>query len=189
MNATDFVEMCLKKGSTPTSVSRSDDLRLPSKEDVTAAFVNVCRTKYKKNIVSWTPPDPTYPDYMLLAGDRGILAYIRFLYFSSQTAFDTKKLALPTFPLLQTVTKAESQLDRPVFFVWVINFPDKSEIRFKLVKIHRPRNVSRNNGCVVFACLPVLPYLTVVACPVIAENIHRVVDFFGKRQMQIRNNV
>ena len=131
MNATDFVEMCLKKGSTPTSVSRSDDLRLPSKEDVTAAFVNVCRTKYKKNIVSWTPPDPTYPDYMLLAGDRGILAYIRFLYFSSQTAFDTKKLALPTFPLLQTVTKAESQLDRPVFFVWVINFPDKSEIRFE----------------------------------------------------------
>ncbi len=131
MNATDFVEMCLKKGSTPTSVSRSDDLRLPSKEDVTAAFINVCRTKYKKNIVSWTPPDPTYPDYMLLAGDRGILAYIRFLYFSSQTAFNTKKLALPTFPLLQTVTKAESQLDRPVFFVWVINFPDKSEIRFE----------------------------------------------------------
>lgn len=70
-------------------------------------LINDLKEKYKIKIEKWAPNKNYYPEYMFLGGDRGILAYIYFL--------DNKKIL--TADLVKKVSRAESELDRPVFFI------------------------------------------------------------------------
>lgn len=131
MDAIEFIEKCLENDENPSLFACAHSFCLLPKSEVIAAFINIFRTKYKTNIVSWTPTNPAYPKYMLLGSDKGILAYVCFSYAESQNGFDTRMLGTDSAALLQTITDANSQLDRPVFFVSMINTPDKSEILFE----------------------------------------------------------
>ncbi len=131
MSATDFIEKCLVEHENPTLFSNSFDFCSLAECEIVDAFIRICQTNYKLNIVPWTPNNSAYPRYMLLGGDRGILAYIRFIYIESPATFAPKQLSIPSFPVLQTIAKAESHLDRPVFFIYFINVPDKCEMRFE----------------------------------------------------------
>lgn len=70
-------------------------------------FIDLIKEKYNFKIEKWQPHKSYYPEYMFLGGDRGILAYIFFLNYNyvSLAEITTK------------VSRAESELDRPVFFI------------------------------------------------------------------------
>jgi hypothetical protein len=131
MSATDFIENCLAENEIPTLFSCPYEFCSFDEDAVIESFIRLFQTRYKMNIVPWTPSNLAYPNYMLLGGDRGILAYIRFAYIESRSAFEAGLLSTPSMPVLQTITKAESHLDRPVFFISLINCQDKCEIRFE----------------------------------------------------------
>ena len=131
MRATEFIETCLAESGMPTLFSCPHEFCPLDKDSVIDTFIRFFQTRYKMNIVLWTPSNLAYPNYMLLGGDKGILAYIRFAYIESPSAFEANLLSTPSLPVLQTITKAESHLDRPVFFISLINCQDKCEIRFE----------------------------------------------------------
>lgn len=70
-------------------------------------FIYDMKKKNNLKIEKWEPNKVYYPEYMLLGGDRGILAYIYFL--------DEGPLMLDD--IVNKVSRAESELDRPVFFI------------------------------------------------------------------------
>ena len=75
--------------------------------DLKTKFVETMYKRYKFKIEKWEPNKSNYPDYMFLGGDRGILAYIYLL--------DDDKI--PINEIVKKVSLAESELDRPVFFI------------------------------------------------------------------------
>ena len=75
--------------------------------DLKTNFVETIYKRYKLKIEKWQPNKLNYPDYMFLGGDRGILAYIYLL--------DEEKI--PINEIVKKVSLAESELDRPVFFI------------------------------------------------------------------------
>lgn len=70
-------------------------------------FIEIIKKKYNIKIEKWKPNKDYYPEYMFLGGDRGILAYIYFI--------DSD--IIPIKEIVKKVSRAESELDRPVFFV------------------------------------------------------------------------
>ena len=76
--------------------------------DLKTNFVDTIYKRYKLKIEKWEPNKLSYPDYMFLGGDRGILAYIYLL--------DDEKT--PINEIIKKISLADSELDRPVFFIY-----------------------------------------------------------------------
>ena len=89
------------------------------------------KQKHKMSIVNWESASKGYPSYMFLSGDKGILAYIDFKYIKSNCKFSETNNLFSTDSLLETIRVADSQLDRPVFFVYILNCEDKQGIFFE----------------------------------------------------------
>ena len=78
------------------------------------AFANafIAKAKEKRlNIVRWFPNKSVYPQYMLLGGDKGILAYLNF-YLNNES-----RIEYSYSDLIKRIRYAISDLDRPVFNV------------------------------------------------------------------------
>lgn len=82
-------------------------------------FIDNIKKKHNLKIEKWEPNKECYPEYMFLGGDRGILAYIYFVDDDS----------IPVNDVVKKVSRAESELDRPVFFIR--NYQDLSKLYFE----------------------------------------------------------
>ncbi|MBR0444043.1 MAG: hypothetical protein IJK14_01520 [Clostridia bacterium] len=100
-------------------------------ENLIEAFIRFCRSQHKLNIIKWNPPSEGYPDYMLLGGDKGILGYILFSCVVSDKAFSECMLNMNSHSVLRVLQKADSHLDRPVFYVYIIVCEDIKGIYFE----------------------------------------------------------
>lgn len=102
-----------------------------SKEEICDQFINLIKKKLKLSIVSWKPSIKEYPHYILLNSDKGILAYVDFKYVFSNKNFSDMVIAYDMKPLLDTIRYAYSRLDRPIFFIYILNCKDKKGIFFE----------------------------------------------------------
>lgn len=67
------------------------------------------------SLINWEPKNKNYPEYLLLSGDKGILAYVDFYVIKLLDDDLSKSLERDSFTLLNQIRIADSQLDRPIF--------------------------------------------------------------------------
>ena len=131
MCASDYIEQCFLQTNAQTSLVLTETEGSLSKEDVLSQFVFMMKKNMRFSIVGWDPVREEYPSHMLLSGDKGILAYVDFKYIESNENFSESHLSCDSGMLLKTLRVADSRLDRPVFFVYMLNCPDKQGIYFE----------------------------------------------------------
>ncbi len=132
VDAISFAELCFGSQLLQTELSfeQCDKAEL-TECDVVCAVISFLRSRYRFNVVEWQPDSPAYPKYMFLGGDRGILAYVQFNYVMSEQTLSPELLSMSAEALTDTVAKAYSCLDRPVFFVHIINTADTKAVLFE----------------------------------------------------------
>lgn len=86
---------------------------------------------FRLRITKWEPNKEEYPQYMFLAGDRGILAYVDFIEISCTAKFDETSLNRDLEKIKDQVKYAYSDLDRPIFFIYLISCSDYEDILFE----------------------------------------------------------
>ena len=99
-------------------------------EELVHEIVSFLKQKYKYNVCKWEPDNTYYPDYMFLGGDRGILAYVIFKFVGACSVCDGI-IATELNEILNTIRFAESRLDRPVFFVYLVNDKEHGGLYFE----------------------------------------------------------
>lgn len=102
----------------------------------------ICEMKKKDkiNIVKWKPTKQEYPEYMLLSGDKGILAYINFYIVSDQ---EQKEFIHDYNDLARRLSLAISDLDRPVFNIYYQTVGGEDRICFETYE--QIRDIIYNN--------------------------------------------
>ncbi len=115
-------------------------------------FISDLYKKYRVNIITWEPNKIYYPEHLFLKGDRGILAYIKFYVILSANN-DTFTVKLDE--IIKIVSRGYSELDRPIFIVYIVYKNGKPTMYFETGEqiIHRINydaaaiNVSKNQYC------------------------------------------
>lgn len=131
MYALDYIENCFLQSNNQLSFNMQSEEESFSKDEILEQFLMFIKKKMKFSIVDWEPTHKEYPSHMFLSGDKGILAYVDFKYAESKEPFSDSELACDSKLLLETLRSADSQLDRPVFFVYMLNYRDKRGIYFE----------------------------------------------------------
>ena len=131
MCASDYIENCFLQASKKAPLDFLYANKAFSKEEVLEQFLLFIKRKLKFSIVKWEPSHKEYPSYMFLSGDKGILAYVDFKYIESEEKLSDTNLVCDSRMLLKTIRSADSQLDRPVFFVYIVNCKDKQGVFFE----------------------------------------------------------
>ena len=131
MCALDYIENCFLQSNNQPSFNMQSEEESFSKDEILEQFLMFIKKKKKFSIVYWEPTRKEYPSHMFLSGDKGILAYVDFKYVESKESFSDSELACDSKLLLETLRSADSQLDRPVFFVYMLNYRDKQGIYFE----------------------------------------------------------
>lgn len=131
MCALDYIENCFSQSKNQSTFDVQSKEEPFSQEEVLEQFLTFIKKKMKFSIVNWEPPHKEYPSHMFLSGDKGILAYVDFKYMESDDNFSEVELACDSKSLLDTLRSADSQLDRPIFFVYMLNYRNKQGIYFE----------------------------------------------------------
>lgn len=131
MCALDYIENCYLQSCNQIPFDAKSKEEVFSEDEIFEQFLMFVKKKMKFSIINWKPTHKEYPSYMFLSGDKGILAYVDFKYIESDEAFSDTELACDSKVLLETLRSADSQLDRPVFFVYMLNCRDKQGIYFE----------------------------------------------------------
>ncbi len=131
MRALNYIENCFLQVNNQFSAVMHNNEETFSENEVLEQFLAIIKKKMKFSIVEWEPPHKEYPSHIFLSGDKGILAYVDFKYIEASENFSDSKLACDSKMLLKTLRSADSQLNRPVFFVYMLNFRDKQGIYFE----------------------------------------------------------
>ncbi len=139
MSGQEFISFCCSS-TVPLILDNADICT--SETDIIDCFIQYMKTEYKINIVAWEPSSSAYPNYMFLGGDRGILAYISFRYIHSSSSITLDDISWKSKEVLKTVCAASSQLDRPVFYIYLINTADRIGIYFETDEQIRDRWLS-----------------------------------------------
>lgn len=129
MNIDYFVQKCLLLEDN----RRQDLLFWDDKFDelsVINCIIHSIKKYYKFNISKWDSPNQYYPEYLLLNTDKGILGYICFSYYGGKQ-FNSDDLKVPLNEIIRTVSYAESRLNRPIFFVKILNYKNNVRIIFE----------------------------------------------------------
>ena len=141
MSGQEFISFCCSPTMQLPLVMDNADI-CTSDTGIIDYFIQYMKTKYKINIVAWEPSSCAYPNYMFLGGDRGILAYISFRYIHSPSSITSEDISWESKEVLKTVCVASSQLDRPVFYIYLINTADRIGIYFETDEQIRDRWLS-----------------------------------------------
>ena len=131
MGARDYIENCFLQSNNQISFNVKSKEESFSETEILEQFLMFIKKKMKFSIVDWEPIHKEYPSHMFLSGDKGILAYVDFKYVESNEPFSDSELACDSKLLLETLRSADSQLDRPIFFVYMLNCYDKQGIYFE----------------------------------------------------------
>ena len=131
MRALDYIESCFLGSNNQIDLDVQGKGVSFSEDDILEQFIIFIKKKMKFSIINWVPTRKEYPSHIFLSGDKGILAYVDFKYVESNENFSDLSLACDSKTLLETLRSADSQLDRPVFFVYILNYRDKQGIFFE----------------------------------------------------------
>lgn len=129
MNTQFFVTKCFSLDMDAQQSFLFDDEKV-DESLLIDCIINYLKKHYKFNVCKWESPNEYYPSYMFLGGDKGILAYIVFQYYSG-IDFSEDILRMPLAKTIKVVSYAESRLDRPVFFIKLFNYENKVGVLFE----------------------------------------------------------
>lgn len=106
--------------------------------------------KEKFKIVKWEPNKVGYPMYMLLSGDKGILAYIDFFHHKFDGTANRNLIArfgicYSLSELINSISLAYSDLDRPVFYVHMVHIGSDIKIYFETDEMIKNNILTRKN--------------------------------------------
>lgn len=124
-----------------------------TKNDTIGSLISGWLKKKKKlNIVQWEPNNPNYPKFMLLGTDKGILAYVEFFYHNSNEVVDDDTVGQFGIchilaDLKKRVSLVDSDLDRPVFYVHVIDYNNQKGTFFETTEMIK-NNIFENTQSV-----------------------------------------
>lgn len=98
------------------------------------------KKKKRLNVVKWEPNNQNYPRFMLLGTDRGILAYIEFFYHRSDVDVSdevVRKIGICHIltDLRKRLSLVDSDLDRPVFYVHILDYKRQKGIFFETTEM------------------------------------------------------
>lgn len=134
MCAGDYVENCffqLKNQMSFDMKETKESKESFSENEILEQFLGLIKKKMRFSIIDWGPTRKEYPQYIFLSGDKGILAYVDFKYIESEKSFYEAVPSVESKTLLETLRTADSQLDRPIFFVYMLNCRDRQGIYFE----------------------------------------------------------
>jgi len=99
-------------------------------------FSTWIKNRFRMNIVKWSPNTPLYPRFMFLGTDKGILAYLEFFYHESKELIDDEMILQYGIchemnGLKKRIALVNSHLDRPVFYVHILNYEHFKGIFFE----------------------------------------------------------
>lgn len=129
MNTQSFVYKCFSLNNDALQSILFEDENF-EEANLIPCIIDFLKKQYKFNVCKWESQNQYYPQYMFLGGDKGILAYIVFQYYSGNT-FSENDIKMPLNDTIKMVSYAESRLDRPVFFIKIFNYKDKVEVLFE----------------------------------------------------------
>lgn len=126
MNSSLFIDnCCFSDCFAQDPLLQANDEKSPVIE-----FKTALKKKFKYNICEWEPANEFYPKDMLLGGDRGILAYIVVQYHQGDI-FDNRELRMSLSKTIRMVSYAESRLDRPIFYIYLLNYNNLKGLYFE----------------------------------------------------------
>ncbi|OUQ55030.1 hypothetical protein B5E58_12960 [Tyzzerella sp. An114] len=107
------------------------------------------KKKKRLNISCWEPNKDLYPQYMLLGTDRGILAYIEFFYHNYQgkiekDIIEKQAVLYRLSELKERISVVDSDLDRPVFYIHILNYYNYKDIVFETTEMIKDKIFSGN---------------------------------------------
>lgn len=110
------------------------------------------KKKKRLNVVQWKPNNVNYPKFMLLGTDKGILAYIEFFYHCLDIEVDDTTVGHAGIchsmeNLKIRLALVDSDLDRPVFYVHIIDYPNQKGVFFETTEMIK-NNIFLNSKCV-----------------------------------------
>lgn len=111
------------------------------------SFITEIYNRYKIRIESWNPNKIHYPNYMLLGGDRGILAYLKFVVINKKQNFSPKMLSSDYYTMERLIAKVDSELDRPTFIIYLVYCKDIQTILFETNEQIKDR-IFNDNNCI-----------------------------------------
>jgi hypothetical protein len=100
-------------------------------QNMIESFIIEIYYRYRIKIKKWNPNKKEYPNYMLLGGDKGILAYLKFISINKKLDFSVKLLSSDYYTMERLIAKVDSDLDRPTFIIYLINCNDIKTILFE----------------------------------------------------------
>lgn len=103
---------------------------IAKKKKVIDSFVSYLASRYKIRFFKWEPNKKAYPEYLFLKGDRGILAYIKFYVFEKE-AHNLFDISTDLREVTDTIKHGYSELDRPIFLIYIFDINGKYEAKFE----------------------------------------------------------
>ena len=110
------------------------------------SFIDNLGIIYKIKIEKWNPFKVEYPPYLLLAGDRGILAYLKFIVIDYNVKFSSELISVDLSSILNLIKKVDSDLDRPTFIIYIVRFSNFKGILFETIEMIKDRILSDNRS-------------------------------------------
>jgi hypothetical protein len=123
------------------------------KNDAVGQLLSAWLKKKKRlNITQWEPNKTQYPKFMLLGTDKGILAYVETFYHHSEEKVDDEVVCRYGIchrmdDLRSRLAVVDSDLDRPVFYIHFLDYPDQKGIFFETTEMIK-NNIYEESGCV-----------------------------------------
>lgn len=131
MDVRSFIAKCCSGGTSyQPSLDVFNENASLTEDNILLTMINCLREQFKFNICEWVPNNKLFPKYLFLGGDRGILAYVVFRYKEGKI-FKEQDLTFNLLKIAKLVGYAESELDRPIFFINILNYIDYSGVFFE----------------------------------------------------------
>lgn len=133
MNANDFIDLLININENELfDINVFDVIEYNfTDNELKSEFCKYLQKNYKIKIEKWEPNKMEYPEYMFLDSDRGILAYVKFNIYKKQSIDIHKDISYDLSEIIKVVSRIESELDRPTFFINFICSPQLNLLVFE----------------------------------------------------------
>lgn len=132
--------------------STYENTNVENNDEVGRVLAAWLKKKKRLNVIQWEPNKEQYPKFMLLGTDKGILAYIEPFYHSSCENAEVEMIAKYGIchrmkDMRERLALVDSDLDRPVFYVHVLNYPSVKGVFFETTEMIKI-NIYEEDECV-----------------------------------------
>ena len=130
MNVNEYLDNCFKDNTLYSYLDNIPDNKTFDKFEILTNLLDRLNDEYKFKITKFNLNKKGYPQYMLLSGDKGILAYLKFIVVQTKE-FKTDSICSNLELVKDLICRAESELDRPVFIIYVLASKNNNGIYFE----------------------------------------------------------